>query len=136
MPGPMHKNANILVFAIFCFVLTNCSPYGKHEAKVTTRMIRRLYGENAYFVAGVVVRPGKYSADMSKEIKVSQAIQVAGGFAQFANKSRVILRRGIGGAMQRLFIKLDKKSHHMTLVPDPVIRRGDVIIVEEIIVIF
>jgi len=132
----MNKHANILALAILSFVPTSCSPYNEHEAKVTTRMINRLYDENAYMVTGVVGKPGKYPADMSKEIKVSQAIQQAGGFAQFADKSRVILRRGTGGSMQRIFISLDKKSRRMTLMPDPMIRAGDVIIVEEIIVIF
>lgn len=136
MPGPMKNHANILVFAVLCFALTSCSPYDEHEAKVTTRMIDRLRNENAYMVTGVVVKPGKYPVDRSKEIKVSKAIQQAGGFAQFANKSRVILRRGTGSYMQRLFIKLDKKSTRMTLMPDPVIRMGDVIIVEELKLIF
>ena len=127
----MNKHANILAFVLLCSAFTSCSSYDEHEAKVTTRMINRLYDERAYMVTGVVGKPGRYPADISKHIKVSQAIQQAGGFAQFANKDRVILRRGTGRYMQRLFISLDKKSHRMTLMPDPVIRVGDVIIVEE-----
>lgn len=128
----MNNHASILVFAVLCFAITSCSPYDENEAKVTTRMIDRLRNENAYMVTGVVVKPGKYPVDMSKEIKASQAIQQAGGFAQFANKSRIILRRGTGRTMQRMFIKLDKKSPRMTLMPDPVIQSGDVIVVEEL----
>jgi SLBB domain len=132
MPGAMNKHANILVLALLCFTSTSCSPYGKHEAEVTTRMINRLQDEKAYRVTGVVVKPGNYPVNPSKEIKVSQAIQQAGGFAQFANKRRIVLRRGTGSYMQRLFVSLDKKRPMMTLVPDPVIRAGDVIIVEEL----
>jgi protein involved in polysaccharide export with SLBB domain len=94
-------------------------------------MINRLYDEKAYMVMGVVAKPGKYPAEMSKEIKVSQAIQQAGGFAQFANKSRVILRRGTGGYMQRIFVNVDKKHLSSSPMPDILIRAGDVIIVEE-----
>ncbi|MFO1483291.1 MAG: SLBB domain-containing protein [Verrucomicrobiaceae bacterium] len=132
----MNKHANIRALMLLCFVLTNCSPYDKHEAEVTARMLNRLHDEHAYMVAGVVSKPGKYPVDRSKEIKVSQAIQQAGGFAQFANKSRVILRRGSGRSMQRIFVTFDKKSSSLKATPDMVIRAGDVIIVEEITVIF
>ncbi|WP_395735426.1 polysaccharide biosynthesis/export family protein [Prosthecobacter sp.] len=127
----MNKRANILLFAVLCFALTSCSPYDEHEAKVTARMIERLQDERAFMVTGVVVRPGKYYADGSKETKVSQAIQQAGGFAQFANKRRVILRRGTGGSMQRIFVNLDEKYHSRRSMPDITIWPGDVIIVEE-----
>ncbi|WP_395751504.1 polysaccharide biosynthesis/export family protein [Prosthecobacter sp.] len=136
MPGPMNKHASVLVSALLCFALTGCSPYEEHEAKVTTRMIERLQDQKAYRVTGVVMKPGDYPVDGSKEIKVSQAIAQAGGFAQFANKRRIILRRGTGNYMQRLFVSLDKKRPVMTLTPDPAIRAGDVIIVEEIILTF
>lgn len=136
MPGPMNMHANILVLALLCSAFTSCSPYEEHEAKVTTRMIERLQDQKACRVTGLVVKPGDYPVDGSKEIKVSQAIEQAGGFARFANKRRIILRRGTGNYMQRLFISMDKKHPRMTLLPDPVIRAGDVIIVEEIILTF
>jgi protein involved in polysaccharide export with SLBB domain len=127
----MNKHANILALAVLSFALTSCSPYDEHESKVTTRMINRLQAEKAYRVTGVVVNPGNYPVDISKEIKVSQAIQQAGGFAQFANKSRVIVRRGTGGYMQRIFVNVDKKYQSRRAMPDIAIRIGDVIIVEE-----
>jgi hypothetical protein len=136
MSGPMHKHANILLLSTLCFALTNCSPYAEHEARVTTRMIDRLQDERSFMVTGVVAKPGKYPANSSKEIKVSQAIQQAGGFAQFANKRRVILRRGTGGYMQRMFVNLDEKHPSGKFMPDTVIRSGDVIIVEEIQISF
>lgn len=132
MSGPMNKHTSILLLAVLSFVLTNCSPYEQHEARVTTRMINRLHVEKAYRVTGVVARPGDYPVDAAKEIKVSQAIQQAGGFAQFANKDRIILRRGTGRSMQRIFVSLDKKTHRMTIRPDIVVRAGDVIVVEAI----
>jgi protein involved in polysaccharide export with SLBB domain len=100
-------------------------------------------GPGEYLVMGRVVSPGMYPVDSAKEIRVSQAIQQAGGFAQFADKKYVILRRGGGGYMQRIYIDLDRRSsdkpsrfdrvfrsnepHY-----DPFIRAGDAIIVEEI----
>lgn len=100
-----------------------------------------------YLVVGRVVNPGKYSVDRAEDIRVSQAIQRAGGFAQFADKKYVILRRSSGGYMQRIYIDLDRRpsnkpskfdrvfrsddSHF-----DPFIRAGDAIIVEEIMFTF
>jgi protein involved in polysaccharide export with SLBB domain len=91
----------------------------------------------------MVVSPGMYPLDSANGLRISQAIQRAGGFAQFANKKYVILRRGCGEYMQRLYIDLDRRSpdkpsrfdrvfrsdeSHF----DPFIRAGDAIIVEEI----
>lgn len=137
----MTITANFLAAAILCLALVSCSPYGRLESQVTSKSMSRI-GPGEYLVIGTVVSPGMHPVDSTKGLHVSQAIQRAGGFAQFANKKYIILRRGRGMYMQRIYIDLDRKSSdkpskfgrvfrsddpHF----DPFIRAGDVIIVEE-----
>ena len=137
----MNKHANILALALLSIVLASCSPYGKLESNVISTSVRRM-GPGEYVVMGAVVKPGRYQLESAKRLRVSQAIQRAGGFAQFANKKHVILRRGSGEYMQRIYIDLDLRSSEKPRridrvfrsddTPfDPYIRGGYVVIVEE-----
>ncbi len=141
MSIPMNKRANVLALVILCFVLASCAS-NKFEAQLATKVFQELNREDAYLVMGMVNKPGKFAADKSKDIKVSEAIQRAQGFAQCADKKYVVLRRGGGEHMQRIFINLEKRAPGKPSRFgrefssgesrfDPVIGAGDVIIVEE-----
>lgn len=105
----MNKRANILAWAILCLALASCSS-SKFEAQATAKLMHELSREEAYIVMGMVHKPGKYAVDKSKSLKVSEAILRAQGFSNFADKKYVVLRRGCGEYMQRIYVDLSANS--------------------------
>jgi polysaccharide export outer membrane protein len=77
--------------------------------------------ENEYFVQGEVKTPGRYP--LSTDVTLMQAIATAGGPTDFAKMSRIELYRG--GQVS----EYDTRKIESRQTPDPVIMRGDRIVV-------
>jgi len=83
--------------------------------------------EDEYFVRGEVKREGRYP--LSGDLTLMQAITTAGGFTEYARKSRIkIIRKGKEPEFYHWGRIEDRRE------PDPAIEPGDIIVVERSIV--
>ncbi len=80
------------------------------------------YNSKKVFVLGQVGKPGTFQ--YQERMTVIQAITVAGGFKELADKSRVLLTREIDGQQQRYLVPIEG-NQNIVLQP------GDVIEVRE-----
>lgn len=93
-------------------------------ASVTSTLVQQ--GPTRFFLSGAFVKPGEfYSAE---SVSFLQAIATGGGFAPFANKSRVILIRRRGSTETRY--SLDYDDVITGVQPNPLLKSGDVIAVQ------
>ena len=92
--------------------------YGEKELDVVT-------------VFGQVARQGKYELPDNEDMTISQAILLAGGFAQFANTKKVKLVRKTPTGNKTILVNVDQVMRRGNLDRDIYLRRGDVIIVDE-----
>jgi polysaccharide export outer membrane protein len=85
--------------------------------------------EKPFFLAqGEVQKPGKY--DLRSDIKLSEAVAIAGGLNTSAKHSQVLLfRRGINGQIDVKEIDLKKVLHGKDLSTDVNIQAGDMVFV-------
>jgi polysaccharide export outer membrane protein len=85
--------------------------------------------EKPFFLAqGEVQKPGKY--DLRSDIKLSEAVAIAGGFNSNAKHSQVLLfRRGSGGQVEVKEIDLKRVLNGKDLERDVRIQAGDMIFV-------
>ena len=75
-------------------------------------------------VVGAVARPGRY--DTRTWVTVLDALAMAGGFTEFADRSRIVVLRPQGTATQRIpfdFARLDRGQANFYLSP------GDILVV-------
>lgn len=79
--------------------------------------------EDEYFIWGEVKRPGKYP--LRRDLTLTRAIGAAGGFSDFARKSRIYITRD-GKKMRYSYYEIDGEGER-----DPLLRPGDNIRVEE-----
>jgi len=79
------------------------------------------------YILGRVNKPGMYP--LRDRITLLQAIALAGGFAEWAKKSKVIILRQTGDKDQRLVINIDKIIKGKKGIHDIILQRGDRIIV-------
>ena len=78
--------------------------------------------EDEYFLQGEVRRPDRYP--LSRAMTLLQAVTAAGGFTDFALRSEVkILRR-------ESVLLFDAKKIEKMLDKDPIIKPGDIIVVQ------
>src|SRR5262245_49516996 len=85
--------------------------------------------EKPFFLAqGEVQKPGKY--DLRSDIKLSEAVAIAGGLSPSAKHSQVLLfRRMPGGTVDVKEIDLKKVLHGKDLASDVKIQAGDMVFV-------
>jgi polysaccharide export outer membrane protein len=85
--------------------------------------------EKPFFLAqGEVQKPGKY--DLRSDIKLSEAVAIAGGLNTSAKHSQVLLfRRGASGQIDVKEIDLKKVLHGKDLSTDVNIQAGDMVFV-------
>jgi polysaccharide export outer membrane protein len=85
--------------------------------------------EKPFFLAqGEVGKPGKY--DLRSDIKLSEAVAIAGGLSPSAKHSQVLLfRRMPGGTVDVKEIDLKKVLHGKDLASDVKIQAGDMVFV-------
>ena len=97
---------------------------------VSVKLMRSLKEQNSYEIRGFVLKPGRYLAQDHPTL--TEAIDRAGGFSPLADDHRVYLRRGSELSAQRIIINVDKitrrKDPHEL---NPVLKAGDVIVVDE-----
>jgi protein involved in polysaccharide export with SLBB domain len=72
------------------------------------------------FVTGQVLRPGRYALD--RDTTAHKAIILAGGFTQFAARSRLQVRRIIAGEPQNFHANLDDplQAEDVLIVPESI----------------
>jgi polysaccharide export outer membrane protein len=78
--------------------------------------------EDEYFVRGEVKKPGRYP--LVRDLTLLQAITAAGGYTDFAKRSEV---RVIHGEEAKAY---DAEKIEAQKAKDPLVKRGDIIIVE------
>lgn len=78
--------------------------------------------ENEFAILGEVLKPGSYP--MTKDLNLSLALAKAGRFTDFANQKEIKLMRGRQTTVYNYKKILERNE------PDPMIKPGDVIIVE------
>jgi protein involved in polysaccharide export with SLBB domain len=89
------------------------------------------YDIDFFTVYGQVLRQGKYELPADEDITISQAILRAGGFAQFANATKVKLVRKTPQGNKTVLVDLEQIMRKGNLDIDIYIRNNDVIIVDE-----
>lgn len=83
-------------------------------------------------IYGQVQRQGRYEVEPDEDLTVSQAVLRAGGFAQFANESRVkVIRRYPNKGNVTFIVNLKDVMMRGKLEYDIPVKGGDVIIVDE-----
>jgi polysaccharide export outer membrane protein len=78
-------------------------------------------------VIGQVAKPGRY--DLKGAATIVDALAMAGGFKEFANRSRVVVLRKEGGAQRRLAFDYDKLGDPKTPQENLALRPGDIVMV-------
>jgi polysaccharide biosynthesis/export protein len=97
--------------------------YGSEDLEVVT-------------VFGQVARQGKYEMPTEEDLTISQAILLSGGFAQFANKKKVKVVRQTPQGAKNILVNVDQIMRKGRMEKDIPLRKGDVIIVDEVKVNF
>jgi len=89
---------------------------GGYYSSITVIVVTQ---EDQYFVLGEVKREGGYP--LSSERTLLEAISIAGGYAEFANPSRITIRRG-GEELRYNAKRIESLEER-----DPLIQAGDII---------
>jgi len=82
---------------------------------------------NRIYITGEVANPGTYPIDGS--LTVLQALALAGGFTEFANKEKMVLVRGTGEYQENIKLSYSKILHTTGEKTNPVLMRGDTLVV-------
>lgn len=91
-----------------------------------TVMLKSLEGNKAY-VVGKVLKPGPII--MNSETNVMQALSWAGGTAQFAGLSKIVILRGQGGSQTAIPFNYNQVEDGEALEQNIVLQPGDVVVV-------
>lgn len=78
-------------------------------------------------VMGEVAKPGRY--DLRSSATVVDALALAGGFKEFAGRSRIVVVRGEGAAQKRLAFNYDKLGDPKAPQQNFALRPGDIVMV-------
>jgi len=78
-------------------------------------------------VIGQVMRPGRY--DLRSSATVVDALALAGGFKEFAGRSRVVVMRAEGDSTRRLPFDYDKLFSQSSPQENFALRPGDIVMV-------
>ena len=85
---------------------------------------------NTILISGNVQRPGPQLIPSTGELTVYEAILQSGGFARFANPKKVFVLRDAGGGV-KIRIPVNVGNVKKGIVPDFVLRGGDIVVVPE-----
>lgn len=103
---------------------------GKIESYIpdvaATVMLKSMEGNKAY-VVGKVLKPGPII--MNSETNVMQALSWAGGTAQFAGLSKIVILRGQGGSQTAIPFNYNQVEDGKALEQNIVLQPGDVVVV-------
>jgi len=91
-----------------------------------TVMLKSMEGNKAY-VVGKVLKPGPII--MNSETNVMQALSWAGGTAQFAGLSKIVILRGQGGNQSAIPFNYNQVEDGENLEQNIVLQPGDVVVV-------
>jgi len=91
-----------------------------------TVMLKSMEGNKAY-VVGKVLKPGPII--MNSETNVMQALSWAGGTAQFAGLSKIVILRGQGGNQSAIPFNYNQVEDGKNLKQNIVLQPGDVVVV-------
>lgn len=78
-------------------------------------------------VIGQVAKPGRY--DLRSSATIVDALAMAGGFKEFAGRSKVVVLRSEGGASKRIPFDYDKMGAVKAAQENFALRPGDIVIV-------
>jgi len=78
-------------------------------------------------VIGQVMKPGRF--DLRSSATVVDALAMAGGFKEFANRSRVVVIRPEGSAQKRIPFDYDKMAATVNPQENFALRPGDIVMV-------
>ena len=78
-------------------------------------------------VMGEVAKPGRY--DLRSSATVVDALALAGGFKEFAGRSRIVVVRNEGGVQKRLAFDYDKLGAPKAPQENFALRPGDIVMV-------
>ncbi|MDF1536357.1 MAG: polysaccharide biosynthesis/export family protein [bacterium] len=95
------------------------SPYVSAIVRETT--------SNRIYILGEVARPGVYPVDST--LSVLQALALAGGFTEFADRGRMLLVRGSGADQQKITISYTEILKSSADKGNVVLERGDTLVV-------
>lgn len=93
---------------------------------VATVLLREIVGNRAY-VVGKVLRPGPFV--MTDATDVMQALSIAGGTANFARLTKILILRREEGALKALHFNYDEVKDGENLEQNIVLAPGDVVVV-------
>lgn len=79
------------------------------------------------YILGEVIAPGAF--DLQRPVRVLQAIALAGGFTQYAEKNRVIVLREMDGKQERLEINLKRVYSGDSIEENILLRPGDTLVI-------
>ena len=82
---------------------------------------------NRVYILGEVANPGTYARGGT--LTALQALSLAGGFTEFANKEKMILVRGTGEDQENIPLSYSKMLRSPGEENNPVLQRGDTIVV-------
>ena len=83
--------------------------------------------EDVYYVLGQVEEPGQYS--LERQVTVLQAIANAGGFLEWAKKSRIMIVRGVEDSENVTYFNYDDFLDGKDIKQNIVIQPGDTIVI-------
>jgi polysaccharide export outer membrane protein len=92
---------------------------GQYYNKISVTIVPE---RDEYYVSGEVRNPGKFA--LPRGLTLTMAIAAAGGYTDYANPSKVRIIRG------REAVRVDAAMAEKRQIPDPLIQRGDTIIVD------
>ena len=78
-------------------------------------------------VIGQVMKPGRY--DLKSSATIVDALAMAGGFKEFAGRSRIVVIRAEGGASKRISFDYDKMGASNRPQENLPLRPGDIVMV-------
>ena len=78
-------------------------------------------------VIGQVMKPGRY--DLKSSATIVDALAMAGGFKEFAGRSRIVVIRAEGGASKRISFDYDKLGAPKRPQENLPLRPGDIVMV-------
>jgi len=100
-----------------------------------TIIVRKLLNVGGqYYITGEIMSPGLYNIPQGQKYTVSRAILVAGGFTEWAKRSKVKLIRAdpnLNEKERTLIVNVDDILNHNIRDSDPIIQADDIIKVME-----
>ncbi len=126
---PMVGNINVRgrpVNEVATLLSEGLGKFLRDEPLVTVSLIGT--DGNKIYVHGEVLKPDAYVA--SREIDVVQALALAGGLTEYANRSEIrVVRRGTDGQQQVFEFNYDRFKSGRDLEQNIVLRAGDLLVV-------